>query len=121
MATKLNQRGFDYAKQLIDEDRVVLDDRDAWSEHQPNAFRENEFIRRHGIHEYGRWHLGVDDEKRPETKAHYKYPYGDFADVHRCTVVAAESRAWQYRHLDVERAAAHLHGMLASAGHAHRR
>jgi len=29
--------------------------------------------------------------------------------------------AGQYKHLDVERAAAHLHGMLASAGHAHRR
>jgi hypothetical protein len=27
-------------------------------------------------------------------------------------VLSAESRAGQYKHLDIERAAAHLHGML---------
>jgi hypothetical protein len=27
-------------------------------------------------------------------------------------VLAAESRAGQYKHLDIERAAAHMHGML---------
>jgi hypothetical protein len=29
-----------------------------------------------------------------------------------CGVLSAESRAGQYKHLDVERAAAHLHGMI---------
>jgi hypothetical protein len=33
-------------------------------------------------------------------------------NIHRCGVLAAESRAGQYRYLDVEAAAAHLHGML---------
>ena len=48
-----------------------------------------------------------------------KFPYGDFEKVHRWGVLAAESRAGQYKsragqykHLDVEAAAAHLHGML---------
>ncbi|MEA2494618.1 MAG: hypothetical protein QOJ29_2529, partial [Thermoleophilaceae bacterium] len=48
------------------------------------------------------------------TKRRYKYPYGDFEDVHRCAVLAAESRAGQYDHGDVKSAAAHLHGMLES-------
>jgi hypothetical protein len=32
--------------------------------------------------------------------------------VHLCAVLSAESRAGQYKHLDIENAAAHLHGML---------
>ena len=41
-----------------------------------------------------------------------KKTYGNFQAVHRCAVLAAESRAGQYRHADIEQAAAHLHGML---------
>ena len=62
MAVKLHKSGFEYAKSLIEKRRCVLDDRDAWSEHQPSAQQENEFIRRHEIGEYGKWRLGVDIE-----------------------------------------------------------
>jgi hypothetical protein len=112
MSVKLHRAGFEHAKKLINEDKVVLDDRDAWSEHQPTAKEENDFIARHGMTEYGRWHLGIDDEQNEEAKAHYKFPYGDFKAVHLCAVLSAESRAGQYKHSDIERAAAHLHGML---------
>ncbi len=112
MAVKLNRRGFDHAKELVLEDRVVYDDRDAWSEHQPNAHEENEFIKQHGIGEYAKWHLGIDDEEEEERKGRYKFPYGDFKDVHRCGVLSAESRAGQYKYYDIESAAAHIHGMI---------
>ena len=112
MAVKLNDRAFDYAKELITEGHVVSDDKDAWSEHRPAASQENEFIREHGFREYGRWYLGINDEKSEDTKRHYEFPYGDFKDVHRCGVLSAESRAGQYKHFDIESAAAHLHGML---------
>ena len=112
MAVQLNNRAFDYAKELISEGHFVSDDRDAWSEHQPSAGQENEFIRQHGMREYGRWYLGIDEEKDQDTKEQYKFPYGDFKDVHRCGVLSAESRAGQYKHFDIERAAAHLHGMI---------
>src|ERR1700704_6096509 len=62
--------------------------------------------------EYGKWFLGINDERPENTKAHYVFPFGDFRDVHRCGILAAESRAGQYRHCDIENAAAHLHGML---------
>ena len=94
------------------EGRYVVDERDDWSEHQPTAQAENEYLAEHGFGAYGRWHLGVDDEHAPDTKAHYKYPYGDFAAIHRCGVLAAESRAGQRKHADIKDAAAHLHGML---------
>jgi hypothetical protein len=112
MAVKLNGKAFDNAKRLIAEGKVVLDERDDWSEHQPTAQQENEFIDQHGWGEYAKWYLGVDDEEREETKGHYKFPYGDFERVHRCGVLAAESRAGQRKYFDVENAAAHLHGML---------
>ena len=111
MAVTLNRRAFEHAKELINEGRIVLDERDAWSEHRPTAEEENEFIRLHGFAEYGRWYLGINDEKPEQTKGHYEFPYGDFKDVHRCGVLAAESRAGQYQHHDIENAAAHLHGM----------
>jgi hypothetical protein len=112
MAVKLHRPGYDHAKKLVGDGHVVLDDRDAWSEHQPSAASENAFIAEHGWAEYGRWHLGVDDERGTETKGRYKFPYGDFSDVHRCAVLSAESRAAQRKYDDIETAVAHLHGML---------
>ena len=116
MAVKLNRNAFEYAKELVGKGKVVVDERDAWSEHQPSAQEENEFIDAHGFGEYGKWHLGIDDEEPKNTKKHYKFPYGDFQKVHRCALLSAESRAGQYKHFDIERAAGHLHGMIEELG-----
>jgi hypothetical protein len=112
MAVKLNKRAFGHAKELVQEGHVVVDERDAWSEHQPTAQKENEFIRLHGFDEFGKWYLGIDDEAHEQTKGRYKFPYGDFENVHRCGVLSAESRAGQYKYYDIENAVAHLHGMI---------
>jgi hypothetical protein len=116
MAVKLNNRGFEHAKELVKEGHLVVDERNAWSEHQPSAQQENEFIEKHGYGEFGKWHLGIDDERGEQTKGRYKFPYGDFEDVHRCGVLSAESRAGQYKYFDIENAAAHLHGMIDAIG-----
>ena len=112
MAIKLSRRSYEHAQQLVKQGKVVLDERDDWSEHQPTTAEENAFIEAHGFGEYGRWHLGIDESHAPDTKARYLFPYGDFAAVHRCAVLSAESRAGQYGHDDIKSAAAHLHGML---------
>jgi hypothetical protein len=112
MATKLNDSAYRHAQNLVKEGQYVLDERDDWSEHQPSAGTENSFIEEHGWDEYQKWFLAVDEEEAMETKARYKFPYGDFENVHRCGVISAESRAGQYRHHDVERAAQHLLSML---------
>jgi hypothetical protein len=59
----------------------------------------------------------MDDEKNEGTKARYKFPYGDFERVHRCGVLSAESRAGEYRHFDIEGAAATLHGLIDGVKH----
>lgn len=112
MPVKLNRTGYDYAIKLIEEGHAVLDERDDWSEHQPSAQRKNRFIQESGFREYRKWHLGVDEGQSANNKRRYKFPFGDFKNVHRCAVLAAESRAAQYKYLDIELAAAHLHGML---------
>jgi hypothetical protein len=112
VAVRLNERSYDHAKALAGEGRVVIDGRDAWSEHQPTAQEENAFIERHGLGEYAKWHLGIDDGVPETKKGRYKFPYGDFRDVHRCGVLSAESRAGQRKYVDIELATAHLHGML---------
>lgn len=112
VAVKLNKQAFEYAKGLVREERIVLDERDQWSKHQSSLQRENAFIRLHGLEEYGKWYLGIDDERQEKTEGRYKFPDGDFIMVHRCGVIAGEARAGQYRYLDIENAGAHLHGRL---------
>jgi hypothetical protein len=116
MTVRLNNRAYSYARELLQEGRFVYDERDAWSEHQPSAQQENKFIQQHGFYEYGKWYLGINDQRPENTKGHYEFPYGDFENVHRCGVITAESRAGQYKHYDIENAAAHLHGMIDAKG-----
>ena len=112
MSVKLNKRAYEFAREMIDDGKFVPDERDDWSEHQPSAEQENKFIARHGWTEYGKWHLGLDDEQDEETKGRYKFPYGDFKRVHRCALISAECRAGQYKYLDIEKAAHQLHQMI---------
>jgi hypothetical protein len=109
---KLSRKAYEHARALIREGQVVLDDRDSWSEHQPSAAEENRFLQQRGIGEYAKWYLGIDEDEAEDSKQRYKFPYGDFEKVHRCGVLSAEVRAAQYKHTDIETAAAHLHGML---------
>jgi hypothetical protein len=112
MTVKLNPGAYAHARKLIKERRFVFDDRDAWSEHRPTAQQETDFLHAHGLSEYGHWYLGIDEDEPEDKKTRYKFPYGDFRKVHRCGLLAAESRAGQYKYTDIEHAVAHLHGML---------
>jgi hypothetical protein len=108
MTVKLNRKGYDHARELIEQGRATHDERDDWSEHAPSADDENRYIDEHGYPEYGKWFLGVDDQAPEDTKGRYSFPYGDFTRVHRCGVISAESRAAQYDHLEIEKAAKRL-------------
>ena len=68
MAVKLSRHAFEHAKQFIDAGKVVFDERDAWSEHQPSSQQENDFIERHGFEEYGNgiWASTTRSRKTPK-------------------------------------------------------
>jgi hypothetical protein len=74
MTTRLNKHSCDFAQDRIKDGKVVHDERDDWSEHQPSTRQENRFIEANGWDEYANWHLGIDDEAsstpRPGTSTH---------------------------------------------------
>jgi hypothetical protein len=108
MTIKINDAALRHARQLIKDARTARDTRDDWSEHAPDAGQENAFIDKHGYTEYGTWHLGEDTEKAPDTKGRYSFPFGDFRRLHRCAILAAESRAAQNDHDEIAKAAKSL-------------
>jgi hypothetical protein len=105
---QLNQGAFAFAAQLINDGHIIVDRKGAWSGDRPPADQENEFIRVHGFSEYAKWHLGIDTRFAENTKRRYKFPYGDFKNVHRCGLLAARSRARQYKYSDIDDVAARL-------------
>ena len=111
MTVKLNGPGYEHAKRLIEDGKFIDDEREAWSDHHPSTQTENDFIEKNGFSEYSKWFLGINDEYSEDGKRHYEFPFGDFENAHRCGILTAESRAGQYKHFDIENAAAHLHGM----------
>jgi hypothetical protein len=49
MAVILNKNAFEHAKPLIEKGSYVFDEKDMWSEHQPSAQEENEYIEEYGF------------------------------------------------------------------------
>ena len=103
MPVQLHPAGRDHAASLVDSGQYVKDS--DWSDAQPSADDENDFLDRHGWEAYAQWHLAVDTDENEETKAHYKFPFGDFRRVHRSGLVAAKQRAGEWDYDDVEGAA----------------
>jgi len=106
---EFNESAFTFAIKLIKEGQVVADGKGAWTKHRPSVDEENEFIRLHGFAQYAKWHLGIDRRFPENSKRRYKFPYGDFKNVHRCGLLAAEARARQYGYAEIGNAAEELH------------
>ena len=109
---QLNQGSVRFAEQLIETGHFVADKKGGWRDHRPSSDEENQFIRTHGIAEYAKWHLGIDERHSENTKAGYKFPFGDFKNVHRSALIAISSRARQYGYAQIENAAIELQRRL---------
>ena len=105
---ELNEPAFAFAMERIKDGQAIADGKGAWTEHRPSAHAENEFIRASGFDEYAKWHLGIDRRFPENSKRRYKFPYGDFKNVHRCGLLAAKARARQYGYTHIKDAAAEL-------------
>jgi hypothetical protein len=105
---ELNAIAFTFAMELIKERQVIADGKGAWTKHRPSPDEENEFIRLHGFALYAKWHLGIDRRFPENSKRRYRFPYGDFKNVHRCGLLAAKARARQYGHTEIGNAAEEL-------------
>jgi hypothetical protein len=112
---ELNENAFTFAMELIKEGQAIPDGKGEWTKHRPSADEENEFIRFHGFAQYAKWHLGIDRRFPENTKRRYKFPYGDFKNVHRCGLLAVKARARQYGYAEIESAAAELDRIIKRA------
>ena len=106
----VNRRAVERARRLIDARQYLLDS--DWGEVQPNADAENRYLKRHGWDEYAEWHLGLTEGAADETKARYAFVVGDFRRVHRSGLIAAQYRAAEWRHKEIELAAHELLQLL---------
>jgi hypothetical protein len=104
----VNENAVAFASRLIQKGHLIADGKGAWREHKPSPGVENEFIHLHGFAEYAKWHLGIDPRFAENTKRRYRFPYGDFTNVHRCGLLAVKARARQYGYTQIESAAAGL-------------
>ena len=111
---KLNENAFAFAKELITQGRAVVDKKNGWRDHRPMAEEENEFIRVHGFAEYRKWHLGIDETHAEDTKARYKFPFGDFKNIHRCALLAVRSQGTSIGYARYRKAAIQLLEMIDS-------
>jgi hypothetical protein len=99
----VNERGVAKARELIDGRRYVL--RSPWSDVQPRADDENQFLDAHTWDEYAEWHLALTESARDETKARYAFVFGDFRRLHRMGLIACYYRAAEWSHREIQLAA----------------
>ncbi len=97
---EVNREAVAWIEQLIDRRQYVV--RSEWSDVQPAAAAENDYLDRHSWEDYGRWHLGLTRGAAEETKARYAFVVGDFRRVHRSGLMASRFRATQWDHKAIE-------------------
>lgn len=106
MTVSVNHEALEHAKNLIREGATEQDSH--WGSAQPSADQENAFIERQGWSSYANWHLAYDPDGRENTKERYKFPLGDFQDLHRSALLAIKQRAGSEHYRAVEQAADEL-------------
>lgn len=106
----LHVKALEYARNLIQQGRFDLEG--DWASNQPTSADGDVYLTNHSFDEYGNWFLGFDPDADPETKERYEFPIGNFKQIFRSGVIAAEQRAGQYGHDDIKKAAHELLEMM---------
>lgn len=110
MMIKLNRKALEHAHRLLDEDRYMINT--VWGTNAPTPEQETQYSEKYGWDAYSDWYLGIDMDEPTDSKAHYKFPYGNFQKLHRSGVIAAQQRAAQSHHDDIVEGADELLDLL---------
>lgn len=100
---RVNEAAVARAQEMIEARQYVV--RSEWSEVQPDATAQNDYLERSGWEAYALWHLGLTEGARDETKARYAFVFGDLRRLHRSGLMACRFRATQWDHKEIELAA----------------
>jgi hypothetical protein len=90
MVYTLNRMSFKFAQKLIKDELVVIDDDNDWVDHKPSRTRREAFFEDYGPVEFGKWHLGEDEDIAERNFKRFAFLIGDFTRMHRCALIAAQ-------------------------------
>jgi hypothetical protein len=107
----VNESAFSFAKKMIERGNVNRDENN-WLANEPTPESENNFLKENSFREYGNWFLALNEEANEDTKERYEFPLGNFDQIFRSGVIAAERRAAQYGHSEIEDAAKALLNLI---------
>ena len=93
MTIILNQQALASARRLLDEGLYMINT--VWGTSAPSPEEETHFADQYGWDAYSGWYLGIDTDEPVDSKARYKFPYGNFRKLHRNGVITAKQRAAQ--------------------------
>lgn len=110
MAVKLHNKAVSFATLLIQQGRINKNS--PWESAKPSSQDENHYLDTHTHQEYGNWFLGIDPSLDANTKAYYSFPIGNFKEIYKTGLIAAEQRASQYGHADIKHAAQQLLALI---------
>jgi len=108
---RFHRDALEYAKKMIREGKVNCEVHN-WTVDQPTPADEDAYLHDHDFVEYGRWFLATQEGTDTDTKEHFEFPIGDFKEIYRAGIIAAKARAGQFKHKEVEKAAAELLEMI---------
>jgi hypothetical protein len=108
-----HKEAFEYAKKQIKQGNVNCDEHN-WAENQPTPQSEDIYLADHSVYDYGQWFLGTKADTPKDAKEHFEFPIGNFNKVYRSGIIAAKHRAAQFKHHEIEEAAAELLDLIDS-------
>ncbi len=106
MAIKVHHKAVAFATSLIQQGRINR--HGDWHSAKPSSDDTNNYLQGHTYEEYGNWFLGIDPTYDSATKERYSFPIGNFKELYKSGIIAAEQRASEYGHEDIQQAARHL-------------
>ena len=108
-ASKLNQKGYNKAKSLIEDNKVDTTSDWSFSSEDGNALLGEDGD---DWENYAKWFLCINEEASEGTKDRYKFPFGKNDKVYRKGLTAVRQRAGQFGYTDVFEAAGRLIEMI---------
>ena len=107
--SKLNQKGYDKAKSLIEAGNVDISGEWSFSSEDGNKLLGEDGD---DWENYAKWFLLINEDASEETKDRYKFPFGKNDKVYRKGLTAIRQRAGQFGYTDVFEAAGKLIEMI---------
>lgn len=104
---RLNKKAFEFAKKQIQLNNVDKSN-ESWDIDEPGPGYKEQYLSDHGIEQYSNWFLAINENENESSKARFEFPIGNFQEIFRNGIVAAEKRAAQYHHSEILKAAQEL-------------